>query len=114
VSGVALEPAMRADVPLIHGMVCELAEYERLDEQVVGTAEALEHHLFGPDPAAEVVLAKADGEPVGFALFFTTFSTFLSQPGLWLEDLFVRIIRTAAVHRWPDRSSGVTLQRAPT
>jgi len=90
VNGVAIEPAARADVPAIHAMIRELAEYERLEEQVVGTAAALEEHLFGPHPAAEAVIAKADGEPVGFALFSTTFSTFLSQPGLWLEDLFVR------------------------
>jgi GNAT superfamily N-acetyltransferase len=57
---------------------------------VVGTEHELEQHLFGDRPAAEVVLAEAAGGPVGFALFFTTFSTFLARPGIWLEDLFVR------------------------
>jgi GNAT superfamily N-acetyltransferase len=57
---------------------------------VVGTEDELARHLFGERPAAEVVLAEAGGEPVGFALFFTTFSTFLARPGIWLEDLFVR------------------------
>jgi len=71
-------------------MIRELAEYERLSHEVVGGPEGLEEHLFGARPAAEAVIAEAGGEPIGFALFFTTFSTFLCRPGLWLEDLFVR------------------------
>ena len=55
----------------------------------VATPALLEQHLFGPRPAAEVVIAEADGTPAGFALFFHSFSTFLGQPGLYLEDLFV-------------------------
>ena len=71
-------------------MIRELAEYERLSHEVVGGPEGLEEHLFGARPAAEAVIAEVGGEPIGFALFFTTFSTFLCRPGLWLEDLFVR------------------------
>src|SRR5690606_15988356 len=57
--------------------------------EVVGNEALLERHLFGPRPAAEVLIAERDGKPVGFALFFPTFSTFLTRPGIWLEDLFV-------------------------
>ncbi len=82
--------ATRHDVPLVLGFIRELAEYERLAHEVVATAELVDGWLFGDHPAAEVVLADLDGETVGFALFFTTFSTFLARPGIWLEDLFVR------------------------
>jgi GNAT superfamily N-acetyltransferase len=85
-----IRPAERADVPLLLDLIRQLAEYERLSEHATGTAERLERHLFGDDPAGEAVVAEADGEPAGFALFFTTFSTFLCRPGIWLEDLFVR------------------------
>jgi GNAT superfamily N-acetyltransferase len=87
---VRIRAAERRDVPLLLGLIRELAEYERLADQAVGTEERLERHLFGERPAAEAVVAELRGEPVGFALFFTTFSTFRCQPGIWLEDLFVR------------------------
>jgi GNAT superfamily N-acetyltransferase len=77
-------------VPLLLRLIGELAEYERLSDQAVGTEEQLDRHLFGERPAAEGVVAEVDGEPAGFALFFTTFSTFLCRPGIWLEDVFVR------------------------
>ena len=70
-------------------MVVELAEYERAPDQVRGNHELLEKGLFGERPAAEAVIAELAGEPVGFALFFQTFSTWLCKPGLWLEDLYV-------------------------
>ncbi|CAO3593603.1 unnamed protein product [Absidia cylindrospora] len=88
-------PATVSDVPLILDFINQLAVYEKLAHQVVATPELLEHHLFGPSPKAEVILAyhqkTADSErlPVGFALFFHNFSTFLGRPGLYLEDLFV-------------------------
>jgi GNAT superfamily N-acetyltransferase len=85
-----IRPATRDDVPLVLELIRELADYERLLEEVVLDVELLERHLFGERPAAEVVLAEIDGEPVGYALFFSTFSTFLGRPGIWLEDLFVR------------------------
>ena len=68
----------------------ELAVYERLEDQMVATAADLTAALFGPRPYAEVVFACLDGTPVGFALFFHNFSTFLGKPGIYLEDLFVR------------------------
>jgi len=86
---VAIRPAARADVPLLLDLIARLAEYERRAEQAVATEELLAEHLFGARPAAEAVVAELDGEPVGFALWFTTFSTFLGLPGIWLEDLFV-------------------------
>ena len=74
-------------------MIVELAEYERAREKVVGTPELLTKALFGPEPMAEAVIAEVSDEPVGFALFYTTFSTWQCLPGVWLEDLFVRPTR---------------------
>jgi GNAT superfamily N-acetyltransferase len=89
-----LRPAAPADVPAIVGLIRELAVFERLEHLVVTTPESLLPHLFGPHPAAEVVVAEAtDGDGprlVGFALYFTNFSTFLGRPGLYLEDLYVQ------------------------
>jgi GNAT superfamily N-acetyltransferase len=85
-----LRPAVAADVPQILAFIIELAEYEKLAHEVVATRDDLATQLFGPHPVAEVVMAEVDGQPAGFALFFHTFSTFLGQPGLYLEDLFVR------------------------
>ncbi|KRA53971.1 hypothetical protein ASD77_04870 [Pseudoxanthomonas sp. Root65] len=86
---ISLRPATRADIPQILAFIAGLAEYEKLAHEAVATPALLEQHLFGPRPAAEVVIADVDGQPAGFALFFTSFSTFLGQPGLYLEDLFV-------------------------
>jgi GNAT superfamily N-acetyltransferase len=91
-----IRPATRDDAPLLLELIRELADYERLLEEVVLDAGLLERHLFGERPAAEAVLAEVDGEAVGYALFFTTFSTFLGRPGIWLEDLFVRPARRGA------------------
>lgn len=86
-----IRPATEADVPLILRFIRELAEYERLLHEVVATEERLRETLFGPRRAAEVVIAEdADGEALGFALFFHNYSTFLAQPGIYLEDLYVR------------------------
>ena len=88
--GVEVRPAGQADVPLVLAMIRELAEYERLPHEAVATEELLREHLFGERPAADVLIAALDGQPVGFALFFQTFSTFLGRPGIYLEDVFVR------------------------
>ena len=82
--------ATENDVPLILAFIEELAEYERLSHEVVATEEALREHLFGERPVAEVVVAEEGGDPAGFALFFHSFSTFLGQPSIYLEDLYVR------------------------
>ena len=71
-------------------LIVELAEYERAADQVVGTEELLEAALFGPDPVAEALIAEVGEEPAGFALFYTSFSTWQCMPGIWLEDLVVR------------------------
>ena len=87
---VTIRPATAGEVPLVLGFIRELAVYERLEHQVVASEAQLAAALFGPRPYAEVVLGCLDGTPVGFALFFHNFSTFLAQPGIYLEDLFVR------------------------
>lgn len=85
-----IEPATAQDVGLILSFIRELAAYERMLDQVVATEDVLREQLFGARPGAEVVIARWEGEPAGFALFFHNFSTFLGQRGLYLEDLFVR------------------------
>ena len=84
-----IEPATVADVPLILRLITALAEYEKMDGEVAATETALRDTLFGPAPAAHVVIARVDGTPAGFALWFYNYSTFLAKPGLYLEDLFV-------------------------
>ena len=85
-----IRPATPADLPAIVGLIRELAVFESLGHLMVATPESMAPHLFGPRPAAEAVVAEADGQVVAFALFFTNFSTFLGQPGLYLEDLYVQ------------------------
>ncbi len=82
--------AEKSDCRLILEFVRDLAEYEKLTDEVTATVEDFERQLFGARPAAEVLIAEEDGEAVGFALFFNNFSTFLGRPGIYLEDLFVR------------------------
>lgn len=89
-SGLTLRAAESRDAELILALVRELAEYEKLSGEVVADAERIRTALFGPRPAAEVVIAEYEGAPAGFALFFTNFSTFLGRSGIYLEDLFVR------------------------
>jgi GNAT superfamily N-acetyltransferase len=79
----------RRDVPLIADLIRGLALYERLADEVTMTEEKLDRALFGEPRYAETLIAEDDGAPVGFALFFHNFSTFLAQPGIYLEDLFV-------------------------
>jgi GNAT superfamily N-acetyltransferase len=89
VRDVTLRPATPSDVPLILHFIRGLAEYERLAHECVATEQQLHRTLFGERPSAEVVLAFVGTEPAGFALFFHNYSTFLAQPGLYLEDLYV-------------------------
>lgn len=78
------------DVPVLLQLVRELAAYEREPDAVVATEADLHEALFGPDAVARCHVAEHDGEVVGFALWYRTFSTWTGKPGLWLEDLFVR------------------------
>jgi GNAT superfamily N-acetyltransferase len=91
VSRVRVREAVELDVPLVASLIRELAEYERLAHEVRMTEDRLGSALFGPHRYAEVAIAEdRTGEPLGFALFFHNFSTFLGLPGIYLEDLFVR------------------------
>ena len=90
IHNATIREAQPSDVPVILGMIRELAEYERLLHMVVATEESLPRSLFGSRPYAEALLAEVGGEAVGFALYFHNFSTFLGKPGLYLEDLFVK------------------------
>jgi GNAT superfamily N-acetyltransferase len=81
--------ATEKDVPTIRAFIRGLAEYEKLTHQFVATEESLRETLFGPRPYAEVLIGRLNGTPVGFALFFHNYSTFLAKPGIYLEDLFV-------------------------
>jgi GNAT superfamily N-acetyltransferase len=85
-----IRSATVADVPLILQLIRDLATYERAPDEVIATEEKLHEVLFGPRPAAEVALAFESDSPVGFAIFFQNFSTWLGRPGLYLEDLFVK------------------------
>lgn len=86
-----LRPATIDDLDEIISLINDLAEYEQAADEVRLDREELGRHLFGPVPAASVVLAVDDDDVVaGMALYFTTFSTWLGKPGIWLEDLFVR------------------------
>ena len=88
-NSLIIREACREDVSAIMALIEALAAYEKLSNAVTGNAEALERHLFGDTPFAEVVVAEWEGKIIGFALFFTNYSTFLTQPGIYLEDLFV-------------------------
>jgi GNAT superfamily N-acetyltransferase len=85
-----IRPAQPNDVPGIHALLLELADYERLSHTVKATEDALHEALFGSKPAAEAIVAEVDGRMVGYALYFTTYSTFVGRPGIYLEDLFVQ------------------------
>jgi len=87
---LTIRPAAEHEMPLVLAFIRELAVYEHLEHEVVATPADLAAALFGPRRYAEVVFACLDGAPVGFALFFHNFSTFVGKPGIYLEDLFVR------------------------
>jgi GNAT superfamily N-acetyltransferase len=89
-TGFEIRSASEADVPVILQLIRDLATYERAPEAVVATEAGLREVLFGAKPSAEVLLALEKAEPVGFAVYFYNFSTWLGRPGLYLEDLFVR------------------------
>lgn len=88
-SPVTLRPAIPADVSNLFNLIIALADYERLLHEVTGSLEALEQHLFGKDSCIEAIVAEVGGQAVGFALFFINYSSLLTQPGIYLEDLFV-------------------------
>lgn len=87
---MSVRSARPEDLDEICALIRELAEYEKLDDEVVLDPAEVNLHLFGDRPVASVLLAEDGGSVAGFALFWSTFSTFLGRPGIWLEDLFVR------------------------
>ena len=89
-SSLIIRQAIIDDCPLILHFIKELADYEKLLHEVVADVATLEETLFGDKQHAEVVIAEYQGQPVGFALFFHNFSTFLGRPGLYLEDLYIQ------------------------
>lgn len=112
----SIRPATPADCGEVLRLIRELAIYEKLEDQMVGTEAQLREALFGARPSCEALIAERSGRAVGFALYFATFSTFLCKPGLYLEDLFVEpscrgiglgkalLVRLAAIAR--DRGCG--------
>jgi GNAT superfamily N-acetyltransferase len=97
-----IRPATVEDVPVLLRLIRALAAYEKLSHEVVASEAVIRHALFGATPLAEAVLGCVGGEPVAFALFFRTFSTFRGAPGLYLEDIFVE-------SRWRGRGFGKRL-----
>jgi GNAT superfamily N-acetyltransferase len=89
-SNFTIRPATEADAPLILSLVKELAEYERLGQEVVATKEDIRKSLFGERPFAEAIIGEYENNPISFALFFYNFSTFNGKPGIYLEDLYVK------------------------
>lgn len=88
--GLHIRGAAPGDAQLVLSFIEALADYEKLRHECFATVDQIDRALFGPDPVPRVLIAEWDGEPVGFALWFHNFSTFLARPGIWLEDLFVR------------------------
>src|SRR5579872_6025268 len=89
-SDISIRSATAADVPAVLGFIRDLAVYEHLEHEVIATEADVRVALFGARRHAEVVLGCLDGAPVGFALYFHNFSTFIGKPGIYLEDLYVR------------------------
>jgi GNAT superfamily N-acetyltransferase len=87
---IQIRAATEADVPLLFDLILELAAYEKLGTAVAGDAEVLRRSLFEQKAAESLLIETADGETVGYAIFFTNFSTFECRPGIWLEDVYVR------------------------
>src|ERR1700761_2779591 len=89
-SAVNIRPAIEADAQLLFDLICELATYEKLRDEVVGTAEILRASLFDRGDAEALIVEDETGEAVGYAIFYTSFSTFECRSGMYLEDLYVR------------------------
>lgn len=87
---VAMRSATVEDTPVILSLIRELAEYEKLLDEVAADEKTLRESLFGKHPRAEVILAEVENDVAGFCLFFHNFSTFLGKPGIYIEDIFVR------------------------
>ena len=89
-SELTIREATPGDVKPILEMVKELAEFENLVDELVATEADYQESLFGVNPAAEALVAEFNGQLIGYAIYFSTFSTFVGRPGIWLEDLYVK------------------------
>lgn len=89
-ASIHIRPATIVDAELIYALICELADYEKLRHEVVATIESSRESIFGAGSCTEVLIAELDGEAVGFAIYFATYSTFLARQGIYLEDIYVR------------------------
>ena len=87
---ITVRRATAADSALVLDFIQQLARYEKLEHQCIASADQIRETLFGPQPRAESLLAFADGQPAGFAVYFYSYSTFLAKYGIYLEDLFVK------------------------
>ena len=85
-----ITPLTRAEIPELLILIRELAEFEKLENEVQATVPILENSFFGAQPAAGAFLARCDGKLAGYAIYFFTFSSFIGRAGIWLEDLYVR------------------------
>jgi GNAT superfamily N-acetyltransferase len=90
VNDLEIRPAGEADAPVLFDLILELAEYEKLADKVSGDPKVLRRSLFEEKAAEALLLETSDGEAVGYAIFFTNFSTFECRSGIWLEDVYVR------------------------
>jgi GNAT superfamily N-acetyltransferase len=87
---MTIAPITPAEIPELLELIRELAVFEHLEQEMEATVESLNQSFFGPEPAAGALLARCDGAPAGYAIYFYTFSSFLARRGIWLEDLYVR------------------------
>jgi len=87
---ITIAPVAPAEIPKLLELIRELARFEKLEHEVIATAESLSQSLFGPQPAAGALFARCNGEVVGYAIYFFTFSSFVGRAGIWLEDVYVR------------------------
>ncbi len=83
-------PLTPEEIPALLEMIRELAEFEKLEHEMQATAESLHESFFGPRAVAAVLMARCEGKPAGYAIYFFTFSSFVGRRGIWLEDLYVR------------------------
>jgi len=88
--GLSIAPIRPAEIPILLQLIRELAQFERLEHELQGTLESFQECLFGAHPAAGALLARVEGQPAGYALYFFTFCSFAGRQGLWLDDLYVR------------------------
>lgn len=86
---ITIAPITPNEIPALIELIRKLAQFEKLEHEFTATPELLQTAFFGAQPSAAALLARVDGEPAGYAIYFSTFSSFTGRPGVWLDDLFV-------------------------